>query len=80
MSESDQRLAEVDAAILLAPEGTEEVEFTESREAVTDAGATVDVVGSETGEAQTVNNDLESGGTFEVEKSASACLRTTTTP
>ena len=71
MSESDQRLADVDVAILLAPEGTEEVEFTESREAVTDASATVDVVGSETGEAQTVNNDLESGETFEVEKSAS---------
>ena len=68
MSES---LSDTTVAILLAPRGTEEPEFTEPREALTDAGATVDVVGVETGEVQTVNNDLEPGGSYEVEKSFS---------
>lgn len=54
--------------IFLAPEGSEEVEFTEPRDAVTDAGATVDVLGSETGEVETVNNDLEPGGSYEVDR------------
>lgn len=60
-------LTDTNVAVLLAQRGTEEVEFTEPKQAVKDAGASVDVVGSETGEAQTVNNDLESGDTFEVE-------------
>ncbi|SEV86883.1 type 1 glutamine amidotransferase domain-containing protein [Natrinema salifodinae] len=69
MSNSDQQpLADVTVGIFLAPEGTEEVEFTEPKDAVTDAGATVDVLGSETGEAQTVNNDLEESDSYEVEK------------
>lgn len=33
-------------AILLAPVGSEQVEFTELKKAVEDAGATVDVVGN----------------------------------
>ena len=58
-------------AILLAPVGSEQVEFTEPKKAVEDAGATVDVVGIETGEAQTMNSDVNPGETFTVEKSFS---------
>lgn len=58
-------------ALLLAPAGTEQVEFTEPRKAVEEAGASVDVVGVETGEVQTMNNDVEPGDTFTVEKSFS---------
>ena len=71
MSESDQQLDGTTVGVFLAPEGSEEVEFTEPRRAVSDAGATVDVLGSETGEAQTVNNDLEESDTYEVERSFS---------
>ena len=58
-------------AILLAPVGTEQVEFTETKEAVEEAGASVDVVGIETGDAQTMNSDVNPGETFTVEKSFS---------
>ena len=58
-------------AILLAPVGTEQVEFTEPKRAVEEAGATVDVVGIETGDAQTMNSDVNPGETFTVEKSFS---------
>jgi len=55
-------------AILLAPVGTEQVEFTESKKAVEDEGATVDVVGIQMGDAQTMNGDVDPGETFTVEK------------
>jgi protease I len=55
-------------AILLAPAGTEQAEFTEPRKAVESAGAEVEVIGVETGPAQTVNHDLEPGETFTVDK------------
>ena len=58
-------------AILLAPVGSEQVEFTEPKKAVEEAGAEVDVVGIETGEAQTMNSDVEPGETFTVEKAFS---------
>ena len=58
-------------AILLAPVGTEQVEFTEPKKAVEDAGADVDVVGIQTGEAQTMNSDINPGETFTVEKTFS---------
>ncbi len=58
-------------AILIAPVGTEQVEFTEPKKAVENAGASVDVVGIQTGEAQTMNNDTEPGETFTVEKAIS---------
>src|SRR5918997_653329 len=58
-------------AILLAPVGTEQVEFTEPKKAVEDAGAEVDVVGVQTGEAQTMNSDVNPGETFDVEKTFS---------
>lgn len=55
-------------AILLAPRGTEEPEFVQPKKAVEDAGATVVVVGLEAGEAQAVNNDLDPGSTFSIDK------------
>jgi protease I len=58
-------------AILLAPVGSEQVEFTEPKKAVEDAGAEVDVVGIQTGEAQTMNSDVNPGETFTVEKAFS---------
>jgi protease I len=58
-------------AILLAPVGTEQVEFEESKKAVVSEGATVDVVGLQTGDAQTMNSDVNPGDTFTVEKTFS---------
>ncbi len=58
-------------AILLAPVGTEQVEFTDPKKAIEDEGASVDVVGIETGDAQTMNSDVEPGETFQVEKAFS---------
>ncbi len=55
-------------AILIAPQGTEQVEFEKPREAVENAGAQVDVIGAETGEVQAVNHDLDPGDTFSVDK------------
>jgi len=55
-------------AILLAPAGSEQVEFTEPKKAVKAAGADVDVIGAEPGEARTYNHDLEPGETFTVDK------------
>lgn len=64
-------LDDTTVAIFLAQRGTEEPEFIEPKEAVADAGATVDVLGAETGAVETVNNDLDPGGTYEVEKAFS---------
>src|ERR687896_2214707 len=58
-------------AILLAPVGSEQVECTEPKKAVEEVGASVDVVGIEAGEAQTMNSDVNPGETFTVEKSFS---------
>ena len=58
-------------AILLAPVGTEQAEFTEPKKAVENAGASVDVVGIQTGDAQTMNSDVNPGETFSVEKTFS---------
>ena len=58
-------------AILVAPVGSEQVEFTEPKKAVEDAGASVDVVGLQTGEAQTMNSDVNPGESFTVEKAVS---------
>jgi len=55
-------------AILLAPAGSEQVEFTEPRKAVQEAGADVDVVGVKAGPARTYNHDLDPGETFTVDK------------
>ncbi|SFR32397.1 type 1 glutamine amidotransferase domain-containing protein [Halogeometricum limi] len=61
-------------AALVAPRGTESVEFTEPRDALEAAGATVEVVGPETGEVQTVENDLEPAETVEVERAVADTL------
>jgi deglycase len=58
-------------AILLAPVGTEQVEFEEPKKAVESEGATVDVVGLQTGDAQAMNSDVNPGDTFTVEKTFS---------
>ena len=58
-------------AILLAPVGSEQVEFTEPKKAVEEAGATVEVVGIQAGDAQTMNSDVNPGETFTVEKTFS---------
>lgn len=54
-------------ALLVAPRGTEESEFTEPRSAVQDAGASVDVISIEAGEAETVNQDLDPGDSYSVD-------------
>ena len=64
---ADQPLRGRKVAILLAPAGTEQAEFTEPRKAVTEAGADADVIGVEAGPARTYNHDLEPGETFTVE-------------
>lgn len=55
-------------AILIAPRGTEEPEFVQPRDALKDAGAMVTVISTETGTAQTVNNDLDPGGDYPIDK------------
>ena len=58
-------------ALLIAPAGTEQVEFTGPKQAIEEAGGGVDVVGVEAGEVQAVNSDLNPGDTFVVEKAFS---------
>lgn len=55
-------------AILIAPVGTEQVEFTEPKKAAENAGATVEVIGVKTESAQTMNHDTEKGETYEVDR------------
>jgi len=55
-------------AILIAPRGTEELEFKKPKEAVEAAGAQVTVIGIEAGEAKTNNHDLDPGGSYQVDK------------
>ncbi|WP_260929694.1 type 1 glutamine amidotransferase domain-containing protein [Novosphingobium sp. 9] len=62
-------------ALLIAPRGTEEVEFVEPRRALQHAGAKVTIIGFEKGEVQTNVNDLDPGGTYRVEEGFSdACI------
>ena len=69
--EHGERAARAESSILLAPVGSEQVELTEPKKAVEDAGGQVDVVGIQTGEAQTMNSDVNPGETFNVEKTFS---------
>jgi len=55
-------------AILIAPRGTEEPEFEKPRQAVEQAGGAVTVISLETGDAKSVNNDLDPGKTFAVDQ------------
>ncbi|WP_135851786.1 type 1 glutamine amidotransferase domain-containing protein [Halorussus salinus] len=68
MSETDQRpLDGLTVGVFVAPEGTEEIEFAESKQAVADAGASVEVLSSDSGEAKTVDDDLEWSESHEVD-------------
>jgi len=58
-------------AILIAPAGTEQVEFTEPKKAVENAGASVDVISIESGEAQAMNGDINLADKFSVDKTFS---------
>jgi protease I len=55
-------------AILIAPRGTEDQEFAKPKAAVEHEGAQVTVISLEAGEAKTVNNDLDPGSTYAVDK------------
>ncbi len=54
-------------AILISPRGTEEPEFVKPKAAVEEAGGKVTVVSFETGKAQTVNGDLDEGGSYAID-------------
>jgi protease I len=55
-------------AFLMSNEGVEQVELTEPRKAVEEAGAEVDVIATEKGEIQAVNH-LDKADTFQADKS-----------
>jgi protease I len=52
MSRTDRPLDGATVAVFVAPEGTENVGFREPKRAVSEAGAEVEVLGTETGEAR----------------------------
>ena len=52
---------------IIATDGVEQVELTEPRKAVTDAGATADLLSLDTGEIQAMNSDIEPADTFTVD-------------
>ena len=57
-------------AFLMANEGVEQVEFTEPRKAVEEAGADVDVISTGSGQIQGFNH-LDKADTFDVDKTTS---------
>ena len=63
-----QPLSGMTVGIYLAPKGTEEIEFTEPKSAVSTAGAVVHVLSSESSAGKTVNNDLEDGDAYPVDR------------
>jgi len=58
-------------AILIAPRGTEEPEFSKPKQAIEEAGGKVTVVSFEAGVARTVNSDLDEGGSYPIDKTFS---------
>lgn len=54
---------------IIATDGVEQVELTEPRKAVEQAGATVELLSLATGEIQAMNSDIEPADTFAVDKS-----------
>ena len=62
-------------AILIAPKGTEHVEFAEPKAAVERSGGRVSVVGVRSGEATTVRHDLEPCETVAVDPAAVGFVR-----
>jgi protease I len=59
-------------ALLVAPKGTEHVEFALPKKTIEQAGGTVEVISMEEGTAQTVNHDLELAETVSVDKTFSS--------
>lgn len=57
---------------ILAADGVERVELERPREAVHQAGGHTELLSPKTGEIQARNNDLESAGTFTVDRAVSA--------
>jgi len=55
-------------AILVAPEGTERVEYERPTEALTGAGAAVDVLSIDDGQARTVDDDLKEAETVAIDE------------
>jgi protease I len=55
---------------ILATDGVEEVELTQPRDAVTEAGATAEIVSVDSGEIQAMNGDIEPGGRYRVDRLA----------
>ena len=55
---------------ILATDGVEEVELTKPRDAVTEAGATAEIVSLDDGEIQAMNGDIEPAGTYRVDRKA----------
>ncbi|KFU79260.1 protease I [Amycolatopsis lurida] len=53
---------------ILAADGVEQVELVEPRKAVTDAGATAEVVSLEPGEIQAMNGDIDKADKFPVDR------------
>jgi protease I len=53
---------------IIATDGVEEVELTEPRKAVEDAGAETELISLSEGEIQAMNGEIDKGDTFEVEK------------
>ena len=53
---------------ILAADGVEQVELEQPRQAVQDAGATVELISLETGEIQAMNGDIDKADTFTVDK------------
>ena len=56
---------------ILAADGVEEVEYTESRQAVEEAGAGVELLSLESGDIQAMNHDLEPASKLPVDKAIS---------
>jgi protease I len=53
---------------ILATDGVEEVELTKPRDAVTEAGATAEIVSLDEGEIQAMNSDIEPAGKYRVDR------------
>jgi protease I len=56
---------------IIATDGVEQVELTEPRKAIEDAGATAVLLSPDTGEIQAMNSDIEPADTFKVDKAIS---------
>jgi len=67
---TNQRPLEGRRVAILATDGVEEVELTEPRDAVTEAGATAEIVSLDDGEIQAMNGDIQPAGKYRVDRRA----------